>query len=553
MKRISVFIIFTLGTIITIYLSYSYLTNNYYFNNGINNNNDGVIPNKISTESSLKETTTMPEKSGFAQIREKDRNYVCGDSIQNSNEFISEYIIPFPCSQPVGLTFDKDNNIWIAANWAGHFLVFNPQNNTFIKNISLPQRINQGTFGSMIWDMKFDKNGDLWFTDENSNSLWKYYVKENKFEKYKTPTRGSYPSSLAFDSKDRVWFTEIFGKKLGLVNPLETENNTTKGIKELDLEKIVKFETMGPLSTGYNNSKSGYNNTNDEILWLSTVDFPYGGQIVKFDVSTENSTVYNLNNTNSVPISVAEDENGMIWTNDHASSLILMLDPKTGNIKQYATSPASTRNTTTLPYFNEYSDGKIWFNEHEGNAIAYYDSENKTLIEYHIPTKDKLWGNTSNPLRFTIDYHGSIWFTEWTENKIGVLHKEKMNQFPISLSTSKDPMIIDSNTGKGDIIDVYVNRNNFNNSNTANTVSNELINMFVTSSISKTGQLWNLTSKFNKDQFMTSDIPSFDEPYKVTLEINPTNNIVPGNYTLTISARYDNIITYSKIIDLIIK
>ena len=46
--------------------------------------------------------------------------------------------MPFPCSQPVGLTVDKDNNIWIAADWAGYFLVFNPQSKTFIKNISLP-------------------------------------------------------------------------------------------------------------------------------------------------------------------------------------------------------------------------------------------------------------------------------------------------------------------------------------------------------------------------------------------------------------------------------
>jgi len=553
MKRISVFIIITIVIIGTAFFSYKYLSDNFYFNSDIN---------KITNEKPLKESSikgaTISANAEINQVAEKDKKFLCGDNIKNSARFISEYLIPFPCSQPVGLTADKDNNIWIAADWAGYLLVFNPQTNTFIKNISLPNWVSQGTFGSMIWDMKFDKNGDLWFTDENSNSLWKYFVKENKFEKYKVPTKNSYPSSLAIDSKNRVWFTEIFGKKLGVINPSEVEHNTSKGIKEFDLEKKVKFETMGPLSMGFNNNNnrnsSSNNNPNNDILWMSSVNFPYEGQIVKFDISKENFTIYELNNTKSVPISVAEDKKGMVWTNDHASSLILMLDPATGNIKQYATSPASTRNTTTLPYFNDYSiDGKIWFNEHEGNAIAYYDSENKTMIEYHIPTQNHNWGNTSNPLRFTIDNNGSIWFTEWTENKLGVIPKEKMNQFPISLSTSKDPMIIDSNTGKGDIIDVYINRNNFNNSNTANTVSNELINLFVTSSISKTGQLWNLTSKFNKDQFMISDIPSFKEPYKVTLEINPTNNIVPGNYTLTISARYDNIITYSKIIDLIIK
>ncbi len=415
----------------------------------------------------------------------------------------------------------------------------------------MPNWNSKGTFGSMVWDMKFDRNGDLWFTEESSNSIWKYYVKENKFEKYKIPTKNSYPSSLAFDSKNRVWFTEIFGKKLGVLNPSEAENNTTKGIKEIDLGTIVEFETMGPLSPGFNNS-DGNNNTSEDILWLSTVHFPYDGQIIKFDINTENFTIYRLDKTKSVPISVAEDEKGRVWTNDHSSSLFLMLDPKTGYIKQYATSPASTRNTATLAYYNEYRDGKVWFNEHEGNAIANYDKENRTLIEYHIPTRNHNWGNTSNPLRFAIDNNGSVWFTEWTENKLGVIPKEKLNQLPVSLNTSKDSMVIDSKLGKGDSVDVYIYGNN-SDSRINKTLSNNLINMYATSSISKTGELWNITGKFSKNQFQLSDILSSKAPYKVTLAIDLTDNVIPGNYTLTVSARYDGSITYSKIIDLTIK
>ena len=59
----------------------------------------------------------------------------------------------------------------------------------------------------------------------------------------------------------------------------------------------------------------------------------YGGQIIKLDALKENFTVYELNKTKSVPISVAEDDKGQVWANDHASSLFLLLDPKTGNIK----------------------------------------------------------------------------------------------------------------------------------------------------------------------------------------------------------------------------
>jgi virginiamycin B lyase len=201
--------------------------------------------------------------------------------------------------------------------------------------------------------------------------------------------------------------------------------------------------------------------------------------------------------------------------------------------------------------YNAYSDGKIWFNEHEGNAIGSYEPENKTLIEYHIPTRNSNWGNTSNPLQFTIDNNGSIWFTEWTENKLGLIKKEKINQYPILMTLSKDKIILDSKSGKSDNVDVFVYRNNISNSQVSNEIPNGPINMTATSSTSKIGILWNLTSKFSNNLFYLSNISNKD-PYKVNFEIDPSNNIVPGNYTLTISARYDNSITYSKIFDLVV-
>jgi hypothetical protein len=42
-------------------------------------------------------------------------------------------------------------------------------------------------------------------------------------------------------------------------------------------------------------------------------------------------------------------------------------------------------------------DDKLWFNEHEENAMAYFDIDNFTLVEYQIPTMGEVWGNTSNP------------------------------------------------------------------------------------------------------------------------------------------------------------
>ena len=55
--------------------------------------------------------------------------------------------------------------------------------------------------------MEFDGNDDLWFTDELSNSIWKYFVKEGKFENNRLLQEGGYPLSIALDSDNNVWFT----------------------------------------------------------------------------------------------------------------------------------------------------------------------------------------------------------------------------------------------------------------------------------------------------------------------------------------------------------
>lgn len=113
-------------------------------------------------------------------------------------------------------------------------------------------------------------------------------------------------------------------------------------------------------------------------------------------------------------------------------------DPKTSQITKYSTSfPTSRNDTTTLPYWNIAEYNKIWFNEHEGNAIAYFDTDNSTLVEYQIPTRGVLWGNTSNPLKFALDERGSVWFTEWSENKFGVLQSSEITDLPLWLTVSK--------------------------------------------------------------------------------------------------------------------
>lgn len=480
----------------------------------------------------------IDDQSDGKKVLEANRKYVCGTSPDGNTQYIIEYSIPFLCSQPVGIAVDGNDRIWIAATWMGYLLVFDKDTQSFTEKIRIPDWKTKGIFGSMVWDMKFDKDGNLWFTDQVSNAIWRYRVIEKSFTVYRIPTANSYPLSLAFDPQGKVWFSEIFGKKIGVIDPQLTNANTTKGIIEYEVPGL-EFETMGSLTI----SRDG------RTIWFTAVNFPKGGNIAKFDIREKRFQVYSLPEQAVTPVGIAEDERGQLWINDHATNLFFKFDPSSRKITKYSTSlPTSRNNTTTLPYWNIVSKDRLWFNEHEGNAIAYYDTARSTLVEYQIPTRTSMWGNTSNPLQFAVDSSGSIWFTEWTENKMGVLRADRIDKLPLFLELSKPRLELDRRISVGqESLDIYVYSNeSFSDAREVK----QTVKMTVAGSLSGSGRLWNITGEFNNAEFYLTDDGT---PTVVNLRLQISDpGLVPGNYTLTVGARYGTV-TFNKIIPLSIK
>jgi virginiamycin B lyase len=163
-------------------------------------------------------------------------------------------------------------------------------------------------------------------------------------------------------------------------------------------------------------------------------------------------------------------------------------------------------------------------------------------VEYQIPTKGEIWGNTSNPLKFALDGNRSAWFTEWTENKIGVLDSEKLGNLPLWLSVSKDTVELDTKSLKGDQLEILVHPNR--------TELEKPVRMTIASSISHSGRLWNFSGEFSENEFYF--VKGRNDPHAINLSIEPSKDLEPGNYTLTIGARYDSV-TYNKIVNLHVK
>jgi streptogramin lyase len=75
-----------------------------------------------------------------------------------------------------------------------------------------------------------DAHGDnIWVTDFNNHSVWRYDILTGQFTQFSTPTPGSTPLDVAVDANGIVWFTEGVGQ-IGRLNP------TTGGITEIDVD-----------------------------------------------------------------------------------------------------------------------------------------------------------------------------------------------------------------------------------------------------------------------------------------------------------------------------
>jgi virginiamycin B lyase len=418
-----------------------------------------------------------------------------------------------------------------------------------------------------IWSMKFDEQDNLWFPDVTTNAIWRFDKNTQNFETYKVPTTTdfgtSYPINFDFDNNGKIWFSEIYGKNIGVLDPMLAKHNTNNGIEEISAR--VDLETLGPLAMD-----------GDGNIWFTALTYPATGRLMKLEPEKKSFTTYSMPAGISSPVGVVPDNVGNLWINDHGTSVFLKFNPDTNATSTYVTSlplretsiglyekcltqPNGSSITcpgypVSLPYWNAVdSKGRIWFNEHQGNSLAVFDPDTETLIEYFVPSQNPNWGDCegytepcglANPLQFTLAPDGKVWFTEWSESKIGVLDPNL--PLPISLEvTNRAESIAGDERARvvahGSTLPLIV-------SVTADQKLDASVQMRISGTIVPTGRLFNMTAEFSERELI------FSEPSTKTvdLKLTPKEGLTPGKYKLTISATY-NEVTYSKIEELIVQ
>ena len=484
-----------------------------------------------------------------ADAVEKFNTQFCGlNSHPNSSSLVIEYPLPALCEMPLAIGVDsQDQNIWYVSTKNGTLGRYDLGNNTFEEEYKIPSwpaRENP-TMSSQVWDLDIDNKGDIWFTDETQNALWRFSNDTRSFEMFTVPEKPeafgtTYPVSMEIDDNgSNIYFVGIRSPSIWIGNISQMRNGTAEGIERIGIP-LDSFKGIDPdlVSTG-----SIVLDKDNDRLYVSLLAFNTKGEILGYDLKNKTFTSYEMPDDITSPVGLTLDLNDNLWVTDHGTSIFYRLDPTSGDITKFTTSTVSPRtlgqSTTvnaayTLPYWIKTGEnGTIWFNQHTGNKISSFNPNNLTLTEYWIPSQNKLWGpcrdsvnqcGISNALQFDVDNHNEVWFSEWSENKLGRVLTERV--LPISISVL--PNNITLQRGGNEEIRINV---------TSNTNTNFTADMLAAGSFTTTGNLGNLSGLFSENSVRLDP----GQTKQISLIITPTQELESGNYTLMVGAETSDV------------
>lgn len=505
-----------------------------------------VYSSSISSGPSQQDGENVSElvSESKADAVEKFNAQFCGlDSHPNSSYLVVEYPLPALCEMPLGIGVDSQNQgVWYVSTKNGTLGRYDMKTNTFGEEYKIPSwpAREAPTMSSQVWDLDIDNKGNIWFTDEKLNALWRFSNDTRTFDIFAVPEKPeafgtTYPVSMEIDKDgSNIYFVGIRSPSIWIGNISLMRNGTAEGIERIGIP-LDSFAGIDPdlVSTG-----SVVLDEDNDRLFVSLLAFNTKGQILGYDLKNSTFTPYELPDDITSPVGLALDLDDNLWVTDHGTSIFFKLDPASGDITKFTTSTVSPRtlgqSTTidaayTLPYWIKTGEnGTIWFNQHTGNKMSSFNPNNLTLIEYWIPSQNKLWGpcrdsvgqcGISNALQFDVDKNNEVWFSEWSENKIGRVLTDR--GLPLNVSVLPHNFTLQRGGNEEVRINVTSNRN-----------TTLTADMLAAGSFTPTGNLGNLSGLFSENSVRLEP----GQTKQISFIVTPTEQLVAGNYTLMVGA-----------------
>ena len=452
-------------------------------------------PNPTMTEEEL----AMEEKgititnTPMDNFPDDQRATFCGEGNAKSTSYVKEYRIPTLCTQPLAIKIAPDGNIWFVESNVGNIAKFNPNTETFTEfdNQVWPEGAR-----TMSWGMDYSSDGAMWYTDGSFDTIWRFDTIDEKYDavSYPVSEEGSLPQKLAIHGSNII-VNDFTGSKItffdlsqntdeitysSIVAPIP---NSFTGDFDIDSKNNLWYTNWVPDTNGLLLKFNIEIYKQDSFLASTGVDITLENYFEVFDFHPD------LNAANGLSI----DENDNIWIVDTTSSFFFKFDPITKQFTKFVTSTpqkSAYGNATGIikspisrPYWSQTDmHGNLFFNEQTSNQIAVYDIKKSQLVEYMIPSKNPNWADCdveSNSDCGVAQIFGfditddQIWFTEWAENKIGVIDTKK--PLPFSVNIDKDSLVLKKGESQTVILNIDSLSNagkiNFNSAHTASTAT----------------------------------------------------------------------------------
>jgi len=503
---------------------------------------DQMLIDDYCTELTLTKTGTPMDN-----FPDDQRATFCGGSDAKSTSFVKEYQIPTLCTQPLAIKVAPDGNVWFVESNAGQIAKFDPTSETFteFENELWPEGAR-----TMSWGMDYSSDGTMWYTDGSFDTIWRFDTISKTYDaiSYPVSEEGSLPQKLAI-SGSNIIVNDFTGNKItffdlsqnideitysSIVAPIP---NSFTGDFAIDSENNLWYTNWIPDTTGLLLKFNIEQYKQDSYLASTGMDIPLENYFDVYDFPTGLSTANGL----------SVDENDNVWIVDTSSSFFFKFDPNEETFTKFITSTpqkSAYGNSTGIikspisrPYWSETDmNGTLIFNEQTSNQLAVFDIEKETLVEYMVPSKNPNWADCEDKSDsncgvaqiFGFDAIGDkIWFTEWAENKIGVVDTGK--PLPFTVSTNIESITIKKGETKTISMDINklsnVGKTNFNFAHTASAVTK------------------------SSDLLVSHDFVNSDE---IVVSITASEIALSGEYKLLLGV-YNSEINVSKYIDVIIE
>ncbi len=389
----------------------------------------------------LEEPDTKKMKTPADKYAPDQREQHCGSSNAKRNQYVQEFKIPTPCTQPLSIISDSEGKIWFTQTNTGSIAKFDPESEQFTEYQNDMWSLNSA---SMSWGISYTQDNEIWFTDEKYGSLWKFSIPEETYTKFEIQgkTTKSFPQKISLYDNNFL-INDFTGKQIVILNH-----------EKLDSGKFVNSTISIP--EGFLTSQVVIDNEGN--MWFVIWKFQKEILLVKTDSITQKVEQYALPNSIQAPNGVSVGPLGNIWIADTAGNSFYKFNPDNKKVIEFTTSKPSIltygnasgliKTPITRPYWNAFdSDGNMWFNQQTGNRLAVFNPNSEYLVEYDIPSKNPSWSDCgdltdcglSQSFGFTFQ-DDQVWFTEWVENNIGVL--DTSITIPILLESTKDEIVI---------------------------------------------------------------------------------------------------------------